>query len=298
MSETGKRITTVISCTTMETVRVSDPALFYEADRLHIIYMAEKGPKKDYYESVVDEIENTINKKRDVKVIRHNSTVYRFSVMLRLINDIIKHEKDEFGEFVDIYVNLSSGTSEYAAAAMCACMMNAGVIPFTVKVTEHNIPLERFRELIGEDAPFGDAKAVDKPKMVETFNLESPKEELISYLAFFASIENEPHTNTSIARMMAEADVWRYSSKDGKEKAKQASAMQFRRTVLEPLLEKGWVMKGSTPNRWIITPSGRAILDIFCDEEEIRSYREIVDSMRMYRTRVCNSMKLMLDNDE
>ena len=41
MSATGKRITSVISCTTMETVRVSEPALYYEADRLHIIYMSD-----------------------------------------------------------------------------------------------------------------------------------------------------------------------------------------------------------------------------------------------------------------
>ena len=59
MSLTGKRITTIIACTTMETVRVSDPALFYEADRLHIVYMAQEGSdKKEFYESVVDEIEN------------------------------------------------------------------------------------------------------------------------------------------------------------------------------------------------------------------------------------------------
>ena len=298
MTESGKKVTTVISCTTFETVKVSDPIVYYEADRAHIIYMSRDNVRGKFYEDLVSQIKEQVSSKRKVEFFEHNSMVHKYGDMLKIVNDIIKQEKDEFGQFVDIFVNISSGSAEYAAAAMCACMMNAGVIPFTVKVTEHNIPLEKFRELIGEDAPFGDAKAVDKPKMVETFNLESPKEELISYLAFFASIENEPHTNTSIARMMAEADVWRYSSKDGKEKAKQASAMQFRRTVLEPLLEKGWIMKGSTPNRWVITPSGRAILDIFCDEEEIRSYREIVDSMRMYRTRVCNSMKLMLDNDE
>ena len=298
MTESGKKITTVISCTTFETVKVSDPIVYYEADRAHIIYMSRDDERGKFYEDLIADIEEQVSAKRDVKFFPHNCKVHVYGEMLKVVNDLIKQEKEEFGTFVDIFVNISSGSAEYAAAAMCACMMNPGVIPFTVRVTEHNIPVKKFRELIGEDAPFGDAKAVDKPKMIETFNMEPPKEELVSYLAFFASIEDEPHTNTSIARMMAEADIWRYNPKDGKEKGKNASSMQFRRNVLEPLIEKGWITNGRSKNRWTVTASGKAILDIFCDPEEIRSYREIVESMKMYRSRVCCSMKAMLDDIE
>ena len=291
MSESGKKTTTVISCTTFETVKVSDPVIFYEADRAHIIYMAsEKPDKRDFYEGLVDEIRRQILSKRDVEIIAHNSVVYRYGVMLRLINDIIRQEKERFGRFVDIYVNISSGSSEYAAAAMTACMMNPEAIPFTVRVKEHNIPLEKYRSLMEKDAPFGIAKSVYDPRMVETFNIEPPQEEMVRYLAFFTSIEDQPLTNASIIRMMGEAGVWRYDPKDGKEKGKQAASMQFRRTVLEPLTDKGWLEKGPTKNRWKITPSGRAILDIFCDDDEIRTYREIIESMREVRCSVCRTV--------
>ena len=45
MSESGKKTTTVISCTTFETIKVSDPIVFYEADRAHIIYMSRDNGK-------------------------------------------------------------------------------------------------------------------------------------------------------------------------------------------------------------------------------------------------------------
>ena len=280
MSDSGKKTTTVISCTTFETIKVSDPIVFYEADRAHIIYMSKKDDdRREFYEGLVDEIKEQILSKRDVEIFTHNSVVYRYSDMLRKVNDIIKSEREQFGRFVDIYVNISSGSSEYAAAAMCACMMNPNTIPFTVRVKDHNIPIDKYKSMMEEGSPFGDAKTVFSPRMVETFNIDPPQEEMVRYLAFFASIEGESHTNVSIIKMMEQANVWRYDPKE-EMKSKQGISNAFRRNILEPLMDKGWLERGSSKNRWAITTSGKVILDIFCDEEEIRSYREIIDSMK------------------
>ena len=277
---TGKRTRTVIACTTMETVRVSEPAIFYEADRLHIVYMAVDGSdKKDYYESVVNEIEKAVNKKRHVKVIRHNSTVYKFSIMLRLINDIIKQEKEEFGEFVDIYVNISSGTSEFAAAAMCACMMNRGCIPFSVAVKDHTILFDKFLEMASHEGhPVGDALTVHNPRMIETFNFEPPDEELIRYLLFFDSLGGRPYTKSNLIRLAETNDVWVYSPTKTKNPGRNAATQQFNREVMFPLIDKGWLRNGSSKNRWIVTPSGRAILDIFTDEDDRIPIRDLIES--------------------
>lgn len=285
MSETGKRTTTVISCTTMETVRVSDPALFYEADRLHIVFMSsDKSYKQGYYESVVDEIERQVNLKRDVKVIRHNSPVYRFSVMLRLINDIIRQEREEFGEFVDIYANISSGTSEFAAAAMCACMMNKGCIPFSVAVKEHTILFDKFIEMSSvEGRPVGDALSVYDPRMIETFNFEPPDEDLVRYLLFFDSLEGRPYTPGNIIRLLEANDVWKYSPTKTKDPGKNAATVQYRRVVLNPLIDNGWLRNGSSKNRWVVTPAGRAILDIFTDEEDRIPIVNMIESYRADR---------------
>ena len=302
MSDSGKKTTTVISCTTFETVKVSDPVVFYEADRAHIIYMSrENDDRREFYEGLVSEIKEQIISRRNAEIIEYNSVVYRYSDMLRTVNGIIRDEREKFGRFVDIYVNISSGSAEYAAAAMCACMMNPGTIPFTVRVKEHNVPIEKYRSLIPEGSPFGDAKEVYSPRMVETFNIEPPSEDLVRYLAFFASIEGEAHTNVSIIRMMSQAGVWRYDPKE-EVRSKQGISNAFRRNVVEPLTDRGWLEKGISKNRWSITLSGRAILDIFCDEEEIRSYREIIDSMRelrdSFKMSVCESLNLREDEPD
>lgn len=289
-SDSGKKTATVIACTTFETIKVSDPIIFYEADRAHIIYMSKNGDdRREFYEGLVEEIKNQILSRRDVEIFTHNSVVYRYSDMLRKVNDIIKSEREQFGKFVDIYVNISSGSSEYAAAAMCACMMNPDTIPFTVRVKDHNISLDKYRELIEDGFPFGDARTVYSPKMVETFSIDPPQEDMVRYLAFFALIEDKPHTNISIIRMMDEANVWKYDSKE-ETKSKQSVSNAFRRNVVEPLVEKGWLVKGRTKNSWEITTSGKVILDIFCDEEEIRTYKEIIESMRSVRYSMCRSV--------
>ena len=292
MTESGKKVTTVISCTTLETVRVSDPILFYEADRAHIIYMdSEKSEKKGFYSSLVEEIERRVKEKRDVEFFLHNEKVYKYNLMLKLINDIIRSEKAEFGDFVDIYVNISSGSSEYAAAAMCVSMMNQGVIPFTVWVKEHTVPLDRFREMITVDGrPVGIAKEVHEPKMIETFSIEPPDEDLVRYLSFFAQIERKPYTVNSIMKMMEENDLWKYTPTKTKNPAKQSAKQQFNRSVLDRLKEKGWLRMGRSKNYWEVTPAGKSILDVFLNDEDNRPFREIIVEMNECRTMVCNSV--------
>ena len=54
-SESGKRTTVMIACTTNETVRVSDPAVYYETDVLHLIYHRGTDARAALYDSLVDE---------------------------------------------------------------------------------------------------------------------------------------------------------------------------------------------------------------------------------------------------
>ena len=295
MSDSGKRVTTVIACTTMETVRVSEPAVFYEADRLHIIYMAEKGSEKEeYYSSVVDVIENAVSKNRSVEVFRHNETVYRYNVMLHVVNEIIRKEKEEFGDFVDIYINISSGTPEYAAAAICASMMNQGTIPFTVGVKEHTIPFDKYREMTSVDGmPVGDAKAVYNPKMVETFKIEPPDEELVKYLQFFDSLEGRPYTPRRIIALLEENGIWRFVS-DKKNPSKSAPTMAYNRNVRDPLIQNGWLKNGPSRNRWIVTPAGRAILDMFTDEDNRITIRDLIED---YSINCCMMREAFFDED-
>ena len=229
-------------------------------------------------------------------MIRHNGTVFRFGSMLRIVNDIIKQEKQEFGEFVDIYVNISSGTSEFAAAAMCASMMNKGCIAFSVAVKDHTVPFDRFLEMYSVDGhPVGDALTVHDPRMIETFNFEPPDEDLIRYLLFFDSIGGRAYTKGNLLKLIEAADLWKYTPTKTKNPGRNAATQQFNREVLFPLIENGWLRNGGSKNRWEVTPVGRAILDIFTDEDDRVPVPELIETYAC--NRICMSMALR-DPDE
>lgn len=293
-TESGKRTTVVIACTTMETVMVSDPAVFYEADVLHLIYHRGDTELAPYYDSLVEEIRRQLAGRREVEVVVHDEKVYRYNIMLKTVNDIVRSVKNDYEGFADIYVNISSGTSEYAAAAMCSCMMNPGTIPFTVSVKEHSIPPEEYSRLVSDNGrPVGDAKAVNTPKMVETFSFEPPDENLINYLSFFSKIEDTPCSMGYIIALLEENDIWHYTSTKTQNPGRNAAKMQYRRTVLEPLLARGWIRPGRTKNRWMLTPAGRAVLDVFCDEDDDRDFRMVVRDIGRARYMMCQSVRSM-----
>ncbi|MBQ3736543.1 MAG: hypothetical protein II855_06375 [Candidatus Methanomethylophilaceae archaeon] len=298
-SESGKRTTVMIACTTNETVRVSDPAVYYETDVLHLIYHRGTDARAALYGSLVDEIKRRISEKRDTEIVLHDETVYRYNVMLRTVNDIIRSVRDEYGEFADIFVNISSGTPEYIAAAMCACMMNQGAVPFTVSVKEHTIPPEEYMRMTSVDGRIvGDAKSVNTPKMVETFAIDRPDEDLVRYLSFFSRLGDRPCTPSTLVDLLSSAEVWVYTPSRTSNPGRNSAWVACKRAVIDPLVAKGWLRPGRTKNRWQVTPTGRMVLDVFCDEDDDRDLMEVYETIRVSRENICCCMAAPRDRPD
>ena len=298
-SESGKRTTVMIACTTNETVRVSDPAVYYETDVLHLIYHRGTDARATLYDSLVDEIRRRISEKRDTEIVLHDETVYRYNVMLRTVNDIIRSIRDEYGEFADIFVNISSGTPEYIAAAMCACMMNQGAVPFTVSVKEHTIPPEEYMRMTSVDGRIvGDAKSVNTPKMVETFAIDRPDEDLVRYLSFFSRLGDRPCTPSTLVDLLSSAEVWIYTPSRTSNPGRNSAWVACKRAVIDPLVAKGWLRPGRTKNRWQVTPTGRMVLDVFCDEDDDRDLMEVYETIRVSRKNICCCMAAPRDRPD
>lgn len=298
-SESGKRTTVMIACTTNETVRVSDPAVYYETDVLHLIYHRGTDARAALYDSLVDEIKRRISERRDTEIVLHDETVYRYNVMLRTVNDIIRSVRDEYGEFADIFVNISSGTPEYIAAAMCACMMNQGAVPFTVSVKEHTIPPEEYMRMTSVDGRIvGDAKSVNTPKMVETFAIDRPDEDLVRYLSFFSRLGDRPCTPSTLVDLLSSAEVWIYTPSRTSNPGRNSAWVACKRAVIDPLVAKGWLRPGRTKNRWQVTPTGRMVLDVFCDEDDDRDLMEVYETIRVSRKNICCCMAAPRDRPD
>ena len=210
----GRKERVVISCVTFETVKISDPVIFYDATKAHLIHYIRKDldpSMKNVYQEFYDKVYSTIKKKgRNVKIIEHNETVSDFSKMLKTILKIIDDERKE-GE-CDIYVNISAGSSEYAAAATIASMMSKDVIPFSVGSGSFTISSdEDIRRFYYKDnEPVGLTSSTREPKILPVYEIQRPPEHLVRGLRVLKErIEADESTSSSeMGPLLIEKGLW------------------------------------------------------------------------------------------
>ncbi len=163
----------VISCVTFETVKVVDPAVFYNADSVHLIYYIRDPDDLNclIYSNFHDKVSKDLVEK-GIDVISHNERVSDFNVMLKTILGIMRTESEQFDK---VYINISSGTSEYAAAAMFAAIMTPNITPFTVGTSKYSAdPDDVFSMFYSDNEPLGLSAEVYNPKEVSTFSIDAP----------------------------------------------------------------------------------------------------------------------------
>ena len=265
----GRKERVVISCVTFETVKITDPVRFYDATRAHIIHYIREGLDEsrarifhDFYDRVCGIIRDS---GRDVEIIEHNEVVSDFSIMLRTILSIIDSEQRN-GD-CDIYVNISAGSSEYAAAATIASMMSKGVTPFTVGTGKFTISEEEDikRMYYVDDVPVGLTSTTREPKILPVYVIERPPEHLVRGLRVLKE-EIDRKRSTSSARMgpiFIEKGIWIRDGKVPKDREKNSFALNYHRDFMKKWMELGWVVKDELRNKDVITEKGMNVLNTF-----------------------------------
>ena len=166
----GRKDRVVISCVTFEVAKVVDPIEYYEATRVHLLSTSKDG---DIYREFLDEVCSRITAySKRTQIVKHISqkdengnydfTVYDFQSVMRELLCIIQDEIEEHGENnVEIFVNISAGTSEYSAASLIASMMyHDCTLPFTVSTDEYSVSGDMVRKVFFDgDTPVGQAKS-------------------------------------------------------------------------------------------------------------------------------------------
>lgn len=255
---------TMICCVTFETVKVADPIIFYHPDSVHLIhYVKDDSPDNMIYQEFYDEVCRRISEWNDIPIIEHKAKVYDYHTILRTVFSIMQEEKDK-----TILVNVSSGTSEYAAASMMASTMNGNTIPFTVGTEEYTTPSDKLRDLYFENGKaVGLSKKVYEPREVTTFTTESPSVELVACLEIIARSAKEKISGKSSMhiQMLKEAGIWSYETNTAKRKTddKQKELMYYKRHYIEKLIDNGWIRKDSDLRRYMLTDEGNIILTVF-----------------------------------
>ncbi len=270
----GKKDRVVISCVTFEVAKIVEPVEYYEATRVHLLSTSKEG---DIYREFLDEVCRRIGEySKKTQIVKHitnwddggyDFNVSDFGSVMREILCIIEGEIQEHGENnVEIYVNISAGTSEYSAASLIASMMfHDQTIPFTVSSNEYSVSGDLIRQVYFRDGvPVGQALSCKPPMALSTYRIDRPDREKV--LALGVMKEQIDKGDSCAAKMMQvlnEKGLFDdYSKKEYNNKPEQKDIMKYQRNYIDFWLENRWVEKQSK-RKYRITELGEEILSIF-----------------------------------
>ena len=212
----GRKERVMIACVTFETVKITNPIEFYDSTIVHLIHYYKKKSKEEF--NVYEELYNRVCEiiwERDptIKIVEHNEYVGNFTNMLRTVLSIIQEERakkdTEYG--CDIMVNISAGTSEYAAAASIAAMMSDAT-PFSVGSKGYMLSDdEDMKKAYYKDGkPVGLSYDTYDPKLLPTYSIDIPKKHLVDALRIVDQ-RNERKESTSssvLSDILREEGIW------------------------------------------------------------------------------------------
>lgn len=269
----GRRERVVISCVTFETVKITDPIKFYDATKVHLIHYV-KDPSSDngkIYAEFCERVCEMImeNAAVPVEVIRHMENVNDFTIMLRTVLGIIEKENQK-DEPSDIFINISAGTSEYAAAAAIASMMMPGTIPFSVSTVDYQV--SSVRETFYENnKPVGLTKSVRNPKCLPKYSITIPDKNVVLGLRVLDEMNKNklPTKGPDVIRVLKESGHWRREGGEitfdnqGRIRITRSDSVYYFRDFVDKWISNGWVYRDEFRKRYFLTDEGKNVLDTF-----------------------------------
>lgn len=272
------RLRVVISCVTFETVKIVQPIRDLRAERVYLLHWGMGSDKKSsIYSEFYCEVVRQLNELglKDEDIVERKVEVFRFKKVLAELLAVMSHEMEMEN---DVYVNVSAGTSEFAAAATVASMMVKGVKPFTVHTKEYTISGEdRIRECYSIDGKLvGQSREVREPTELPTFHLSPPPEDLVVALRILRDRKKRGQSTkySAMIQSIKEAGAWTYDAerltklkdKDTRhgERALQAEKMYYSRHYIDGWIRNGWVdEKEGRGKSMRVTSAGDNVADIF-----------------------------------
>ena len=258
----GRKERVLISCVSFEVAKIVDPAIYYEATRIHLIHYGRDNIYQEFYDEVEKRLKEELPR---ATIIEHgDDPIFNFEKMMNLVLRIIRQEQKDSNNTADIYVNISAGPSEYSAASLIASMMMKDVMPFNVSSEQYQVPIEKIREVYYENGrPVGMTKVPKEPNLFSTYAIQRPDERLVLGLGLLNDqIIGKKKTSAPVMiPLLAENGLMTFTC-ETPGKPDQKSTMNYQRNFVDRWLDNGWVEKVSK-REMRITDEGHAILDVF-----------------------------------
>jgi len=270
---TGRRKRIMIACVTFETIKVTEPIKFYETSKVHIIHYIKDptNPKSRMYVEFYDRVCELIrNNNADAEIVEHNVRVSDFSSMLRTVLNIIESERMESLD-CDIFVNISSGTSEYAAASAIASMMKENITAFSVNTKDYTIKdYDGIRAAYYcNDVPIGLTEAVYDPAALTSYKISIPQEHLVRALRILDERNRKKLSvkGPQMIQALKDREIWyrevAYDRPDERTKQKLSEAVYYQRDYVNKWIDAEWVQKDELTKRYKLTNKGKTVIETF-----------------------------------
>lgn len=267
----GRKDRIVIACVMFNIPMAVEPVIHYEADRVHLIHYSKnhRGGGGAMYNEFYNEAVRQIKERTDAVIIEHNASVYDFHTMMRTMLEIVNSETKQTDGLMDVYVNISSGSTEYSAAAMLVCMQYRNLIAFTVKTEKYMLSNEDVNRLLYKDGrPVGFSEYVEEPRMVVTFDPDKKDADLVACLGVLKNIKSKKRDIRfeEIINELKIIGAWNYEprKKSYKTDDLQNERMYLKRAYIIPMLEKGWIEESPmVRGRFVVTKEGEAIINVY-----------------------------------
>lgn len=278
MNQTGKKDRVMICCLTTEVMKVVEPIKFYDVTRVYIISYPnseEDDPSAEFYNSFLKEACRRIESDGKAEVRIKYANILDYQEMLRTVIYITAEETNNHGDFVDIYVNISSGTPEYIAGAMLAAMQNEKLIAFSVRTKSRSMSYGEARAAYTVNGSLvGRSSEVYDPTMIMTFGSEMPDEKLVACLGIL-KVLNENHRYPSfneVIDVLKEENIWDYTPETKKTRTddQQKERMYYRRNFIDRMVENGWIVEDHIKrNKYVLTKKGEAVITVYQKENPV-----------------------------
>ena len=259
----GRKERVLISCVSFEVAKIVDPAIYYEATKIHLIHYSKDSVYQDFY----DEVEKRLRKELPrAEIIEHgDDPIFDFEKMMGLVLKIIREEQKQYDNSVEIYVNISAGPSEYSAASLIASMMMDNIMPFNVSTDEYQVPRDKIKDVFYDKngCPVGMTKTTKEPNLFSTYAIQKPDEKLVKGLAILSDQMRVKRISAPIMiPLLANKGLMEYTTEPGNDKPDQKSTMSYQRNFVDRWIEKKWVVRTSK-REMALTNEGRTILEVF-----------------------------------
>ena len=289
MTEKKERI--VIACVTFDTVKITKPIEYYTPTNVYLIHdIRDKNPK-NIFKEFLNEVERIISNMGNgsIKTTPVNAKVTNFNIMLRTVLEIIEKEH-RIDYKKEIYVNISSGSNEYAAAATVASMMNDYVFPFSVRTERYRVKDDESQYSIrniyyeNQTKPIGLAESVysQNEKMeLQKVNIEMPPEYLVRGLRILyeKSISNIYPKSGVMIKLLKDSNLWLRTYKTlnlnhngqietipkeskNQKKQRQVDTVYYHRDFIDKWQKRKWVERDEY-GKLVVTTLGKITLETF-----------------------------------